>query len=833
MEHTAKRKTKKIVIAVMILMFIVLVLGLHRIMSDMGVNRAERISEQTVEYTKLKLETYDNYMANDETKSLVRLLDKITVFADILKNENISETDLDRYAKSQRIQGILVLDQEMNTELQTIADGDTFSMWKNVIQSDSVKQIIECPQKSYMIRTKTESGIYDVAVTARTDRRGVILGYVLQDTVKEGVNDITLDNIFEGMIVNDGGYLAISKDNVLLAANKEIDSNLLPKDWEKVCKNSIPVRKDLGKIEYDGQRWYVREAKYKDYVIHITLSVNQIFQPYYLAIVVIMLLYFFICSLIGVVAFQIEKKSMSKLKKYYEIISAESEVYVGTLLVDLKSGKSEWIKIPGETRKFLGESQNVERIVTNIANRYVKEQYKEEFLMFTDVHTIRGRLEGKKIISFTYEDLFQHWITVGIIPQHIDENGEIASVLYLISNVTEEMKKEKEYQKRIQVASDAKTNFLRRMSHDIRTPINGITGMIEIAQKNIDNPKIQQECLEKVKTASGYLLNLVNDVLDMSKLEFGDVKLEHKTFNLLEVLIKLNELTKMQCQENGLTFHVEKYEVVHENLIGSSVHLQRILMNFSSNAVKYNRENGEIFVSTVELSSTEKTAEFEFICRDTGMGMSEEFQSHIFEPFTQEGNSSRTNYSGTGLGMAIAKELVELQGGTIEMKSELNVGTTFKIHIPFEIDFSAEKDKMVSEQENNGTIEGLHILLVEDNELNMEVAEYLLEESGAIIKKAWNGKEALDLFSKSKPKEFDVILMDIMMPVMGGWEATRQIRKLERSDAGTIPIIAMSANAFQDDIEKSEGEGMNAHIVKPLDMQKLIRTITQFVVKNP
>ena len=829
MENTSRQKTKKIVIVAMIILFVVLVLLLHRIMSDMGVNRAEKISEQTVEYTKLKLETYDNYMANDETKSLVRLLDKITVFADILKNEKVSETDVDAYAKSQRIQGIIVLDQDMNTDLQTTADGDTFKVWKNVIQSDSVKQIIECPKKSYMIRMKTKSGTYDVAVASRTDYAGVILGYVLQDTVREGVNDITLNNIFEGMIVNDDGYLAISKGNTLLASNKDIDSNVLPSDWEKVCKNSISVRKDLGKIKYDGKRWYVREAKYKDYVIHITLSVDEVFQPYYLAIIVFMLVYFFICSLIGVVSFNLEKKSMRKLKKYYEIISAESEVYAGTLLVDLKTGNSEWIKIPEETKKLLGESQKVENIVKNIADCYIREQYREEFLMFTDVQTIKRRLQGKKIISFTYEDLFDNWITVGIIPQHIAEDGEIESVLYLISNVTEDMKKEKEYQKQIQVASDAKTNFLRRMSHDIRTPINGITGIIEIAQKNMDDSDIQQECLEKVKTASGYLLDLVNNVLDMGKLEFGDVKLEHKAFNLPELLTKLNELTKMQCQENGLTFNVEKYEVVHENLIGSPIHLQRILMNFASNAIKYNRKDGEIFVSTVEISSTEKTAEFEFTCRDTGMGMSEEFQTHIFEPFTQEGNSSRTNYAGTGLGMAIAKELVELQGGTIEMESELNVGTTFKIHIPFEIDHSAKMDNTAPMQEINSTIEGLHILLVEDNELNMEVAEYLLQEKGAVITKAWNGEEALELFSDSKQGEFDVILMDIMMPVMGGWEATRQIREMDRSDAKTIPIIAMSANAFLDDIHKSKEAGMNAHIVKPLDMNKVLETIIKFV----
>ena len=831
MENTAKMPKKKIVIISLVLLFFALLLSLHHIMSDMGVNRAERISNQTIEYVKLKLETYDNYIANDETKSLVRLLDKLTVFADILKNEPVSEEEINHYAKSQRIQGIIVLDYDMNTVLQTTKDGDTFNIWKSVLQSDSVKQIIECPKKSYMIRTKTESGTYDVAVTARTDNSGVILGYVLQDTVKEGVNDITLDNIFEGMIVDNDGYLAISKENTLLASNKEIDKNFTPEDWEKICKESIPVRSDLGKIEYNGQRWYVREAKYQDYVIHITLAVSEIFQPYYFATAVIMLLYCMICCLIAALLFKLEKRSMDKLKKYYDIISAESEVYIGTLLVDLNSGESEWIKIPDEVRRKVGKESGIDKIVKNIADVYVKEAYKEEYLAFTDMGTIRERMQGKRIVSFTYEDKLDNWITVGIVPQHTDEKGKIDSVLYLISNVTEEMKKEKEYQKQLKIAGDVKINFLRRMSHDIRTPINGMKGIIEIAQKNPDDRQIQKKCLEKVKTASGYLLDLVNNVLDMSKLEFGEVKLEHKSFHLLELLRKANEVIKMQCEECGLTFHIEEYEVKHERLIGSPVHLQRILMNFASNAVKYNRKGGGIFVSAREISATDEVAEFEFVCRDTGIGMSEEYQKHIFEPFTQERNSSRTNYAGTGLGMPIAKELVELQGGTIEMKSELNVGTAFKIRIPFEIDQSAEETEVFSPEELDMALEGLHILLVEDNELNMEVAEYLLEESGAVITKAWNGKEALDIFAESKPGTFDAILMDIMMPVMGGWEATRQIRRLERSDAADIPIIAMSANAFTDDIAHSAEVGMNAHIVKPLDMNVVFETIVKLVRK--
>ena len=348
----------------------------------------------------------------------------------------------------------------------------------------------------------------------------------------------------------------------------------------------------------------------------------------------------------------------------------------------------------------------------------------------------------------------------------------------------QEQKKDEKYKaelliaaKKAEAANEAKTEFLQRMSHDIRTPINGICGLVDMADHYADDMEKQTEYRTKIKEASNLLLELVNDVLDMSKLESGEIVLEEIPFNLRSISREVFVVIEQVAAEQNIRIMWEKKEIIHRNLIGSPGYVKRVMMNILSNAVKYNRENGHIYLSCMEIPSEQPgMTTMEFICRDAGIGMTEELQKHIFEPFAQEHTGSRTKFPGTGLGMAIAKNLVEKMGGTITLESEYGVGTTFVIRVPFKIDLDADKreeQKDISEK----AIKGLHILLAEDNELNMEIAEFLLQNEGADVTKAWNGQEAVELFRKSGPGGFDVILMDIMMPVMNGYEATAVTNK--------------------------------------------------------
>ena len=383
--------------------------------------------------------------------------------------------------------------------------------------------------------------------------------------------------------------------------------------------------------------------------------------------------------------------------------------------------------------------------------------------------------------------------------------------------------------KKAEAANEAKTEFLQRMSHDIRTPINGIRGMVNMADHYADDMEKQTEYRTKVKEASNLLLELVNDVLDMSKLESGEIVLEEIPFNLSSISREVLAVIEQMAAEQNIRIVWEKKEITHRDFIGSPGYVKRVMMNILSNAVKYNRENGHIYISCMEIPAGQPgMTTMEFVCRDTGIGMTEEFQKHIFEPFAQEHTGSRTKFAGTGLGMPIAKNLVEKMGGATTFESEEGTGTTFVIRVPFKIDMNAdkrEKQKDVSEK----SIKGLHILLAEDNELNMEIAEFMFQNEGAEVTKAWNGLEAIEIFEKSRPGGFDVILMDIMMPVMNGYNATKRIRSMDREDAKEIPIIAMTANAFTEDRIRAKEAGMDEHISKPVDGNLLVKVIHELL----
>ena len=402
----------------------------------------------------------------------------------------------------------------------------------------------------------------------------------------------------------------------------------------------------------------------------------------------------------------------------------------------------------------------------------------------------------------------------------------------------QEREKEEKYKeellkaaKRAEAANRAKTEFLQRMSHDIRTPINGICGMLDVAEHYAEDLDKQTECREKIKEASNLLLGLVNEVLDMSKLESGEVTLEESPFDLHNISEEVLTVIELLAEERNIKLIQEKQEITHWNLIGSPAHVKRVWMNILSNAVKYNKDNGSICIQYREVPyNQDGMTMIEFVCQDTGIGMSREFQKVIFEPFAQENAGSRSKYNGTGLGMPITKSLVEKMGGTIQFESEEGVGTTFVIQIPFKID--TETDRMEKEEKAAISLRGLHILLVEDNELNMEIAEFIVTNEGAVVTKAKNGKEAVDCFEKSSVGTYDAILMDVMMPVMDGLTASETIRNMNRADAKTIPIIAMTANAFTDDKMKAKEAGMNEHIAKPLNREVLVETVFKVITKK-
>ena len=377
-----------------------------------------------------------------------------------------------------------------------------------------------------------------------------------------------------------------------------------------------------------------------------------------------------------------------------------------------------------------------------------------------------------------------------------------------------------------QHANSAKSDFLARMSHDIRTPINSIIGLLEIAERFSSDTEKLKDIRTKCQTVAWYLLSLVDDVLDMSKLESGEVHMVEGAFRLDDLLAQCREIIAPQAAEKDLTFVVEnRLEEEDCALISSSTHLRQILTNLLSNAVKYNRPHGSITAIAEMHASDETSVTVCFTVSDTGRGISEKFQTEMFEPFTRD-TAFEASVSGTGLGLPIVKKLTEMLGGSISVQSELNVGTTFTVILPFQRDIEGIAAEP-SQPQHKESLHGMNVLLVEDNMLNLEITEFLLKEEGCCVRTAVNGQEAVQIFEQSKPFHFDAILMDVMMPVMDGYAATRAIRAMPRKDAKEVQIVAMTANAFAEDVDRCKEAGMNAHLSKPFKADQLVASIAE------
>ena len=529
-------------------------------------------------------------------------------------------------------------------------------------------------------------------------------------------------------------------------------------------------------------------------------------------------------------------RNIENERKYQNLTAATSQIYHAIYHIDLIQDRIE--KLAGANQNYTptGVVTSATAQLNDILEKLVAPSHHEIMQYFFDLTTVNDRLHGKLFISREYPSPQGIWRRATFIVQNRDTDDDVTEILYVTQIIDDYKQKELAYQQELvkavesaNQANTAKTDFLNRMSHDIRTPLNGILGMLDIAQKNETNPKALLECHEKMRTAAFHLKALVNDVLDMQRMETDRFFLEQIPFDIREILDNCWSMLEAQASRLDITLKkIKPGSLKYPYLIGSPLHIRQIFMNLLSNAIKYNKPGGSISVHAKIIRQVHQNVIYKFIISDTGIGISPEFQKHIFEPFAQEDTGARTIYKGTGLGMAIVHRLVQEMGGTIQLKSEKNVGSTFTLILPFTIDEHQPSASAETATDTPADLTDLHILVVEDNELNLEIAVFSLEAAGLNVSTAINGLEAVRLFEKSKPYEYDIILMDIMMPVMNGLDATKAIRGLSRPDATTVPIIALSANAFAEDIQKSKNAGINEHLAKPLEMDKVLKVIASY-----
>ena len=534
------------------------------------------------------------------------------------------------------------------------------------------------------------------------------------------------------------------------------------------------------------------------------------------------------------------QKALDEAKLSNEIIEAIAKSYQYISRIDIAKDWFEEIANRDAENMNYKKSGEVTSGNRNACKKFVAEEYQEAFLKFADITTLPVRMKNEETIVMEYQMKDGNWHKLRFIEKKRDKDGNLTHVLCAIRSISDVKKKEQELLQQVAEArKDAalKSRFLSNMSHDIRTPINGIIGMTELADRYPDNPEIQKKCREKLLESARHLVSMVNDILDMNKLETEQFVENDIPFNLAAVLNRVNTDQQMQAGKKKIDYVVDwkKSELNHMYLMGNPVYIEKLLTVITDNAVKFTKPGGNVSVWCREISEDDERAFYEFGCSDNGIGMSEEFAGHAFEMFSQENKTSRTQYEGTGFGLAIAKKITERLGGTIEIKSKKNCGTTVTMTIPFKTgvqNLMQYTENVNTESTEDIPLEGLHALIAEDNELNLEIAKLMLEEKGICVECAADGKEAVAKFEESEPGYYDVIFMDIMMPYMNGWDATRKIRTLQRPDADKIPIIAMSANAFAEDIIKSHISGMNWHLTKPIDADKLMTALKECIRKN-
>ena len=794
--------------------------------------------DETISFVKSCISRYEIYNANDRVKSLVRLLDKSEELSRVLDAEHdFTAQDMDNYAKQQRLTGVLVLDEKLNVSIQTTQDYDAMSLWKKLIDSKYVRDILESPSKTYMTRLRNEGNIYDFAAVARQDAPGVLITYAKKEEVNEKNGDLTMETVFADFPFKMDGSVVISDGTKVVSTNESKLLGMSVKECDELYQNTFHESKDhIVRIDAAGSSWYGRKEKIRDYDIYVFFPAMQVFTMRNVVCLSYILIAIVIFTLFRTVRIHMEQESIMREQKRLQIINALGQAYSIILLLNIKKNMLEVIKFSDG----VGHNIRKEDLSNALRKEYIENMiapsFQKNYMAFTDISTMESRLKEHDSISCISQTIKGAWMRSMIVPQKCDEKGNLSTVLLAISDVTEEKEHELEQDRILrnalssaEHANRAKTAFLNNMSHDIRTPMNAIIGFTSLAAEHLDDREIIRDYLEKISTSGKHLLSLINDVLDMSRIESGSVKIEKTNVYLPDVLEDLKTIILESVHAKQQKLLIKQQDVVHEDIITDKLRLTQVLLNIISNAVKFTPVGGTIHILVEEKASQKAGyAVYSFCIKDNGIGMSKEFQEHVFDSFARERAVTESGITGTGLGMAITKNIVDLMGGTIHLTSKQGEGSEFIVTLECELADKTVQDKQSScpkAEKKHLDYSGKKVLLVEDNELNREIATEILKSLGLKVDYAADGMEAVEIMSSEAGNQYDMIFMDIQMPKMDGYTATREIRTLKDTKKANVPIIAMTANAFDEDRKKAIKAGMNGHIAKPIDVNVILQNL--------
>lgn len=817
-------------------------------------HRTAQLASSTVQSLKQQCISFNRLVAADRTKSLYWLSDMMLDLSEDLKRDPSLATDdyLEAYVDHLRLSGVALLNENGILEASGYTRQFREVDWKNSPVGSQFADIATYPKKIYTEQVEVDGEYYDVCALAREDAPGILLGFYQQPSGLITRTEGDLESLLSGLELERSGHYLIAENGMIRAASdttfgiSEANENEL---FEKLALT--PKDGTLHWVSAGGKIYWGYHSGCENYSIYIYYPAAAVLSSTIAIVAAVMAAYCALCFLYYAVRNQALYENQEKLRQSnqnltetVQMLKALQTIYFLLFCVNLETGHYDAVYIAPWMKAAIPESGDYDTLRKLFIDGFIVPAFREDIDTHMSIPYIRETLnrqnlsDVRKSFYVDYQAIREDrtpWCRVSATPVDFDESGKPRHILALVQDIDQDKAREADYQAQIinevnktKIANNAKTDFLRRISHDIRTPINGIQGYIDMAAKHPENAELQERCRRNISMTLRILLELVNSILDMGDLESNEIILEEKPFDLTALLDGVNTTMLPLAKEKNIHYEVVRCGALpFTHLIGSPRHLSQIIMNLTTNAVKYTNPGGNIRVHTQLISHTEDSVTYAFVCEDNGVGMSEEFQQHIYEPFTQERINARTTYEGIGLGLSIVKKLVDAMNGTITCQSKKGVGTTFRVELTFKLDRRQEAVLSLPEQKADTTLNKRNILLAEDNALNMEIAECILTELGAKVTKAWNGKEAVDIFAASAPGHFYLILMDIMMPEMGGREATRSIRAMNRPDAKSVLIMAMSANSLQEDIQKNRNAGMNDHISKPISSDKLKKALLE------
>ena len=927
--------------------------------------------DKTIADAKIRLQNYDDYTANDRVKSLVRLLDKTKELSNNLSRiDTYGQQDLEAYVSEQRLTGAFVVDQNQNITLQSVqnyAKVDVQQFWKQIAEKDYIEEILAHPEETYTERMTMDSGEYDLAVVPYNESAGLVIAYAEKNRNTQG--DMTLDSVFSDFPLSKNGVITVCQEDAVVSTNQPAILGKTVADLQNYFQSSLEGNeKGIIRITPNNQVWYGRKDRMGEYVIYLFFPASQIFLTRSIVFALYISVAAFIYLIVLLIYSNVEKTTLKQSQKRMRIINAIGTAYSSIVLLNLTADKAEIIKKPDEDMIIPDEDLFLKADREEFIGKWIIPEYQKEFLEFTDIQTMEQRLKGLPSLTCTSQLTNGKWLLSVLVPQRFDENGNIIAVLLANRDVTKEKEKEQAQEKELrnalavaEHANRAKTNFLNSISHDIRTPMNAVIGYTALATSHVDNKEAVMEYLKKIHISSQHLLSLINDVLDMSRIESGVVKLEEVNVHLPDIFHDLSAIIQGSIAAKQQDLYIDTQNVVHEDIVADKLRLNQVLLNIISNAIKFTPVGGTINIRVSEYPCSRKGyAKYSFSVRDNGIGMSEGFQEHIFDAFAREQTVTKSGIQGSGLGMAISKNIVHMMGGDIVVNSEAGKGSEFIVTVECQIsekttrytpvpelqgakalvvdddadtcmsvcrmlrdiemipewttsgkeavlrakeacemkkefkayiidwqmpdmngietvrrirkvigndtpiiiltaydwtdieeeareagvtafvskplfmsELRAVLTKQAVEKGAEDTIThdhvGKRILLVEDNELNREIATAFLEEAGFLVESVEDGTDAVERMEEVDESRYDLILMDIQMPKMDGYTATREIRTLDNNKKANIPIVAMTANAFEEDKQKAFEAGMNAHIAKPISMDAILNTLDRIL----